>query len=205
MARKTQDKVYDFNTALVVADSFRTLSDAFIHRIGDDLNEAPQRVSSDIGGLVASATTLALALELYLKALSILANLRVPETHHLWTLYKRLPNDLMQSVEAQYNHINSSFRPEKVVEHILRLGVSTKPDEIPDDNDDTGWPNTSNVDLKSVLVRSSDAFVTWRYLHESGRKGKMIYHPYEFRRLGLICDVVRRHVVDSTYRIHKQS
>ena len=204
MSRKGKDKLYDRNLAVGAADSFRAHSEIFIRSVGDDLNEAQQRIRRDMGGLVASATMLALALELYLKALHISIHSHVPEGHHLWTLYKGLPNDLKQSLEAQYNHANTGLGLGKAVEHRLTLVAVTKPDEIPGE-DDGPFPEDSRVDLKSVLVRSSDAFITWRYLHEGGKKGVMVYYRYEFYRLGLICDVIRKHILDVAQLTHKQS
>lgn len=59
---------------------------------------------------MASATNIALAIELYLKALWILVAKRVPNEHNLWTLYKHLPQDLRQKIEEAYSQVPT--RPE---------------------------------------------------------------------------------------------
>jgi hypothetical protein len=54
--------------AIQAADSFRALSKPFLdHVAGCDINTANARAAQDFGGMIASATSLALAVELYLR------------------------------------------------------------------------------------------------------------------------------------------
>ena len=76
----------------------------------------------------------------------------------------------------------------------LELEVSTEPfnDNTPNENE--GKSNNFSTDLKSVLIRSSNAFITWRYIHEGAKKGEYVKYDYEFYHLELICDITRSHL-----------
>ena len=69
------------------------------------------------------------------------------------------------------------------------MSIEPFKDNASDENQDE--PSNSSNDLKSVLIRSSDAFITWRYIHEGGKEGEYVKYDYEFYRLELICDIVR--------------
>jgi len=73
----------DPKLALDSADSFRSLAGRFVSSIRMHVNYAWQDALADLGGLVASATNLTLAVEIYLKTLYILLGLQVPHTHNL--------------------------------------------------------------------------------------------------------------------------
>ena len=108
MRKKKENKLYDFRTALIAADAFRTQAKRFISNLPQgSLDEAAQFSVRNLGEFIASATILALALELYLKALRIAIGSPASETHHLWSLYKHLPVDLKKAIETQYDQINT--------------------------------------------------------------------------------------------------
>ena len=90
--KNNQDKNRDYRFAFQCAESFFGLANPYLEKIGADLNGGVMAASKDPGGLISSATNLALALELYLKSLRAGLELSVPETHNLWSLYKTLPN-----------------------------------------------------------------------------------------------------------------
>ncbi len=192
MRKRKVEKLYNAHTALTAADAFRNHSKIFIDNLPKgSLDEASQFASRNLGGLIASATTLALALELYLKALRIITGFPASEKHHLWNIFKHLPVDLKKAIETQYNQLNTSQVGKLAA---LELEVNTEPfrDNTSHENEDKSI-NFSN-DLKSVLVRSSDAFVTWRYIHEGAKKGENVKYDYEFHHLELICDITRNHL-----------
>ena len=58
-------------------------------------------------------------------------------------------------------------------------------------------------DLKSVLTRSSDAFISWRYLYEGGALGDFTYYCFEYQLLDNICEIIRSLVVH-LLTIHKR-
>jgi hypothetical protein len=192
MRKKKVEKLYSANTAVTAADAFRTHSKMFIDNLPKgSLDKASQFASRNLGELIASATTLTLALELYLKALRIITGFPAAETHHLWNLYKHLPVDLKKAIETQYNQLNM---PQVGKLAALELEVSTEPfkDNTSDENEYKS--NNFSNDLKSVHIRSSDAFVTWRYIHEGAKKGEYVKYDYEFYHLELICDITRSHL-----------
>jgi len=187
-------KVYDPKTALAAADSFRRHSNSFIRKTGTNMKNAHKKAVNNLGELIASATMLALSLELYLKALRMILDLSIPHTHHLWSLYKTLPKEVKDSIETDYDNDKLNRDVCGYVDTfqiaIWVDGLGTNPPDRPDELDDL-----EQIDLKSVLVRSSDAFKTWRYMHEGGKVGQYAYYNYEFARLELICNVVRSHII----------
>jgi len=155
-----------------IGDAFRKHANVFIKEIEKetDMNKARDRPMQDFGGLISSATILALTVELCLKALRILSGMNVPDTHHLWSLYKRLPQELKNSVEASYDKLNPKEGAE-VDELQVALHVGRPSAEASQELNELPWPS-GEEDLKGVLIRSSDAFATWRYLYEKGQPGK---------------------------------
>jgi hypothetical protein len=193
--RRPRDRgeIYDTRTALRAADAFRNLSEGFLREIGPVKDTAAIRAANNIGGLIASATNLALALELYLKALRIAMFLPVPATHELWSLYKKLPRGIKERIQTRYDLLNQTAGDE-VSSFNLAMWVGSTPPPGPPPRP----PNNSEVDrsLKSVLLRSSNAFETWRYLHEVRTQEEFIFYSFEFYRLGLICDIVRAYTIE---------
>ena len=193
----TQDrpkKQYDAGTALVAADAFYTHSRSFIPEIGPDINVAHQKAAQNLGGLIASATMLALAVELYLKAIRIVTGLSVSETHDLWSLYKSLPQNLKISIEALFGALLPRDTS-KTAELEVAVWVGKAPSHSPDGWDEKS-PHSKDVSVKAVLRRSSNAFITWRYLHEGGVPGQYMVYRYEFIRLELIAQSLRKHIVE---------
>ena len=85
------------------ADAFRTCSHPFRQKVaGLSIDAAIAEAIKDFGGLAASATNLALSVELYLKGLRMATALVPNRIHALDELYADLPKDLHQSIEAAY-------------------------------------------------------------------------------------------------------
>ena len=82
---------YNIGVAILAGDAFFALSEPFTKEmLGKDIDPPPQITGQFISALIASATTLALGVELYLKALRMQAGLPIPKTHHLLSLYRGL-------------------------------------------------------------------------------------------------------------------
>jgi hypothetical protein len=96
------DPPRDANIALVAADSFRAHANIFLATIGRDMATAHELAARDIGGLVASATEMALAVELYLKALRTILDMSIPRSHDLCKLYGDIPAEVAAMVEQHY-------------------------------------------------------------------------------------------------------
>jgi hypothetical protein len=194
-------KQYDPELALASADAFRACSRPFLQRLaGLDMATANEVASKDFGNLVASATTLALSIELYLKVLSILlsatpahrdAFAKQPIGHDLWALYNRLPLGLQKSIEELYQKVPARPETEAVAFHahvgLDGMTATPSPSKSPPDNS-----------IRGILKRSRDAFEVWRYFHECWRPGQVVTVHYEFHFLGLIADSLRVHAQDGT-------
>ena len=187
-------KIYNVDTALTVADAFRNHSKMFIDSLPKENFDVALKVAeNDFGGLIASVTMLAFALELYLKALRIKTDLPVPEEHDLLKLYKNLSKELKQSIENQYNKSNTE-RAGNLATHLF-YEINIKPSENNSVNNAKIRENIMDDKLESVLKRSKDAFDTWRYIYEE--KDAYVKYNYEFYHLDLICEITRSHLTTS--------
>ncbi len=214
-SREQEHPHADPRLALASADAFRAWSRPFLQRLaGLHMDAANQEAAKDIGGLVASVTTLALSIELYLKALWMLLAITpahrsafgkgAPGRHNLWTLYKRLPLGLRKSIESMYERV-----PEPPVTEGVAFHAQIAPADLAG-ADTSKSPTPPDNSIAGILKRSSDAFLTWRYLHESGRPGRVVTLHYEFHFLGLIADSLRAHAQDGItkldeYRVRQQA
>src|SRR6266487_1480225 len=92
--------------ALIVlqsADAFRRAARSFCEQVARlPTDEAMAEARKDIGAMIAAATNLAFAIELYMKALRIIYGLGPKWTHHLGKLYADLPSRLRHSIEVAY-------------------------------------------------------------------------------------------------------
>jgi hypothetical protein len=192
---KAKSVIHDPSTAILAADAFWNHSQDFLKKIGLDMETAHHNAVKDIGGLIASATTLTLSIELYLKALRMLTNTNVPKTHELWSLYKNLPSQRKEFVEADFDKVIQQGKQVTDVQS-LRLAVwaGTQPpaesEPIP-----TGAVRVGPPSIKFVLLASNDAFTTWRYLHEGGKENEYVLYDYDFYHLGSIAKILRGHAV----------
>src|SRR5712691_3540260 len=94
----TSTRAGDPALAVATADAFRKLSGPFIERVAGRGWEARDIAAQDIPGMIASATALAFAVELYLKALCIITRRQpLPGGHNLWVLYRALHDDVRSS------------------------------------------------------------------------------------------------------------
>lgn len=196
-------KAYDVGTALVAADAFRQHAHIFLNAIGTDMEAAHHRAIQRLGELIASATELTLAVELYLKILWMRLGLNVPETHDLWSLFKNLPNEqLRTSIIKAYDNSNPVTGSEVAS---LELAISVGPFQ----EDQMQAAETERTkkkhgpSLKAVLLRCSNGFQAWRYLHEQGKPGQVRLVEYEFARLDTIAEVVRAHGAQGLGRVTK--
>lgn len=174
--------------ALQSADAFRSLALPFLDLMGTDIDVPPNRVMENLGGLSASATLLSLSVELYLKALRLLEGQDPLYTHDLSLLFEGLSESTRASVVKVYDSI--PIPPTGTpASFILELSLGEFDDPQP-------CPSKILADnsLISVLKRSKDAFQTWRYLYEKGKRGRTITFIYEYRNLDRAAEAVRQHV-----------
>jgi hypothetical protein len=189
----------DAGVAIVAADAFREQSQAFLQGVGPASGTAHEHAVQDYGDMIASATSLALSVELYLKALRILVGFRVPAHHDLWALFKGLPKELKESIERHYASLWDHHGSD-VHTSVASVGSFSK-EQLAETNDADGPQDNS---LRSVLKRSKDAFQTWRYLHERGNCTKISEFSYEFYYLGAAADVMQAHAVAMLARLRSE-
>lgn len=178
------------NAALAMrsADEFRNLSQPFLAFTGTDLNTSQHKAVQHLGGMIASATSLALAVELYLKAAHLLRNKHAPRTHDLWALFKNLPEPTKTSILSVYDSIPL---PPLGIAVSFNLEITKGPFE----NDIPPRPSSApDNSLPGVLARCKDAFQTWRYLYEQGEQDRVMTFTYEFHNLNRAAESVRRQV-----------
>ena len=201
MRKNISNKTFDPKIAIVAADSFRNNAHIFISKLDVDVNKAHITASKDLGGLISSATMMALSIELYLKVLKMIHHHPIKAIHNLFSIYQSLPEDLKVIIESRYNEQNPLS------------GDQTSEIEIAIDTGNVNntelesWNmreySKKGVSLEEVLKRSGDAFVNWRYFHEQDDHNQLIVLNYEFTRLSLIAHVLREIAVKLLQRREK--
>jgi hypothetical protein len=156
----------DAYIVLKTGDAFRKVSDSFCQRMSAlPLEESKQEADKDKGGMIAAATCLAFAVELYIKALRMLNRLGPKRIHYLDELYSDLPNNLRRSIEKRYNAGMGTSSRALVVNITHKDATSQERMKKPQPEVDQS--------LLGVLKRSRDVFTTWRYLYDQGEPAKV--------------------------------
>ena len=185
MANKARPgRSHDFRAGLVCAEAFQRLAEPFVSRIARDVKECPQHPSSDFGDLVACATNLAFALELYIKTLLAQLAVSVPSHHHLRQLYDALPQEIRADIGKTYAAVRAQWHG-----RCASVTFAKGPADTP------SWGEYVNVpmDLESLLERSSDLFQSWRYIYEVTipEDSQYQFHQFEYGPLLRACDAVK--------------
>ena len=191
--RSAVKKERDSQAALVCGEAFQRLAEEFIPRIGAIKEKSPQIMSNELGDVVACATNLGFAIELYLKALLIQLDLPVPHVHDLNDLYNKIPQQVRALIEDVYN----TKWPEQA--HQLRgrisFTVAKGPLEKP------RWDDYKlSLALPDLLERSRDIFQSWRYIFEFTQSEDSPYqfHQFEYGLLWCAAESIR---VEITIRL----
>lgn len=178
-------KTRDVRAGLVCADAFQRLAELFIGRIGTDVKEGRQDPSTEFGDLVACATNLSLALELYMKALITQLELTVPKDHDLRSLFDTLPQQVKTQIEEVYDKAWRSQWNGRRASITIAKGPYDEPP----------WSDYSNEskDLGALLQRSRDVFCSWRYIYEFTEPEGSPYqfHQFEYGLLLCACHAVK--------------
>lgn len=141
------------------------------------------------GELLAAATMLAFALELYLKSLLLLCRCPVPKTHNLIRLYRLLPEKQRVTIIAIYDKSAKDLAPEAgVLSMSVGQGGTSGTQQHPTD-----------VGLEAVLERNKDVFVNWRYFYSTAVDGgPRVNLVFEYQRLDWICGAINLHIPEGT-------
>lgn len=147
------EKERDSQAALVCGEAFQRLAQEFIPRIGIIKKKSSQDMSSELGDLVACATNLGFAIELYLKALLTQLDLPVPQVHDLRTLYDAIPQPVRALIESVYD----TKWPEQARQ--LRGRVSFTLGKAKGPLEELRWDDYKvSLALPDVMARSRDLF-----------------------------------------------
>ena len=171
--------------AALAGDAFLSLAQIFLQSLSTNSDGAAMDAMEDIGGLLASATNLSLAIEIYLKAVLFHYRISVPHTHDLPELYKLIPTAVQEQISNAYAVLQEDKNEVKEVkELVLQLARSPL---FPDDDPVLPQNNT----ILEMLSRNKNAFMTWRYAFSelTGKFNTSL--RYEFLYLELIAKAIR--------------
>lgn len=193
--RSSAKKKRSTQEALVCGEAFQRLAKEIIPKIGAIKEKSSQAMSAELGDVVACATTLGFAIELYIKALLTQLDLPFPQTHDLRNLYDLLPKTVRKIIESTYNEA----LPEQVrlLYGRMSITIAKGPLEEPEWDDN----NKISLSLPDVLARSRDIFQSWRYIYEFTQPENSPYkfHQFEYGFLWSVAESIR---VESTVRLH---
>jgi hypothetical protein len=191
--RSAAKKERDSQAALVCGEAFQRLAGEFIPRIDSIKEKSSQDMSKELGDLVACATNLGFAIELYIKALLTQLDLLVPQDHDLLKLYNEIPQPVRAIIEEVYD----TKWPEQASQLCGRVSITLAkgPLEKPRWNDYKVSPS-----LPDLLARSKNLFPSWRYIFEFTQSEDSPYqfHQFEYGLLWCAAEAIR---VEITIRL----
>jgi len=183
--------------ALMCGEAFQRLAEEFIPRIGEIKEESSQAMSNELGDLVACATNIGFAIELYLKTLLTQLDLPVPSVHDLRTLYDAIPQPVRALIESVYD----TALPDDVRQLRGRVSFTLAKGKGP--LEEPLWDDHTKVSsaLPDLLARSRDLFQSWRYVFEFSPPEDSPYqfHQFEYGLLRCAAEAMR---VEITIRLH---
>jgi hypothetical protein len=177
----------DVGAALLSGDAFFRHAQEFIAHTTSDPATSQNRAAANLGEFIASATNLALSIEIYLKALLLQSGQPAPKTHELSDLFSKLPQDFQKVVEAAYEQLRQTEVDRETAAFALHIAAPGP--QTPRFGSSSATQDNS---VKGVLQRGASAFVTWRYLfaHSITPDGAPLM--YEFARLSFAARAIRR-------------
>ena len=180
----------DTSAALVCAEAFQRLAEPFLASIAEDVKEGTQSPSRNIGDLVAVASNLAFAVELYIKTLLAQLQHDVPRGHDLGKLYVAIPEHVREEIEKSYDATWRTHWYGKRASITIAKGPADQPI----------WEDYRNrsKDLGALLTRSGDVFSSWRYIYEftEPNQGNYQLHHFEYGLLISACEAIRAAIND---------
>jgi len=119
----------EVQAALTCGEAFQWVAEELIPRIDSMKEEPSQAMSNELGDVVVCAANLAFAIELYLKALLMLLDLKVPKMHNLRVLYDTIPQPVRELIESTYDTglAYHRWQPRDRVGFTLAVGPLEKP------------------------------------------------------------------------------
>jgi hypothetical protein len=193
--RSLAKKERDSQAALVCGEAFQRLAKKFIPRIGVIKEESSQGMSNELGNLVACATNIVFAIELYLKALLTQLDLPVPQVHDLRALYDAIPQPVRALIESVYD----TALPKQARQLHGRVSITLAKGKGL--LEEPRWDDYKvSLALPDLLARSRDLFQSWRYIFEFSQPEHSAYqfHQFEYGLLWCAAESIR---ADITVRL----
>jgi len=139
-----------------------------------------------MGDVVAAATNLAFAIELYIKVILTLSKIPVPlgrEGHDLGKLYAAMPEHFRSVIGRSYEERRKKDWKGRYPSITVSIGQVSA--GIPKWNDGC----SESLDLEALLNRSSNIFTSWRYIYEFKKpdEGGWQFHRLEYGLLLSAC------------------
>lgn len=180
----------EVQAALTCGEAFQRLAEELIPRIGSTKEESSQAMSNELGGIVVCAANLAFAIELYLKALLMLLDLKVAQVHNLRVLYDRIPQSVRELIESVYE----TAWPDQARQLRGRVSITLAkgPREEPPWDD----YNKESLTLPDLLARSKNLFQSWRYIFEFRQPNDSSYqfHQFEYGLLWCAAEAIKAEI-----------
>jgi hypothetical protein len=181
----------DLETAIACAEAYLRLAEPAVLRIRDVAESTqPHPFSSNLGDVVAAATNLAFAIELYIKTILLVSKVDVPlgrEGHNLGKLHAAMPQHFKGVIGRSYEETRKKDWHGKYPSVTLSIRQISAGLPKWDDN------GSDSLDLQALLDRSSDIFTRWRYIYEFKKPddGGFQFHPLEYGLLLSACRAMR--------------
>ena len=182
-------KLCNVRMAILSASAFQDLAITFIEPARNiEPEKAKQFLLDNFGHLIASATNMSFAIEIYLKAIISHLGTEHKNTHDLLKLFNSLPNKVRSKLESKFNKSPKS--------HLGKVGCFHLHSNIE--------PSNKEFDIKSILSTSKDAFVTWRYLYESTEGEVKDEAVYEFHSLEMFASILKEYLLSELKNTHNK-
>jgi hypothetical protein len=189
----------DPTMAVNAAKSFFALAGTFFKALPEDPHQRDSYLSSHSGMLIAATTNLAFAVELYLKAISLLTTGAAKWGHDLLAKYEELLPQVRTSIEECYQFRIENDQAKKFPAVILGFAKQNKdPSQAEKDSIAPITPNGD--DVVSLLKAHKNAFDKWRYLHEAAdthQSGSMTVHWY---KIGVFINAMQDQFIPPAHR-----
>ena len=186
------DRNSEAQSALVCGEAFQRVAEGLIPKIPLIEVRPSFRMPPEVGDVAVCATSLAFAVELYLKALLIHLGMDYSKAsgqgHDLKYLYGRLPEYIREMIEGVYDQVWLSDIQQRKWPRSFALRVAPLGDREPPDY-------RKPLALPEVLNESRDLFSAWRYVSETRPMGLQVFH---YDSLRMVAETLR---VESTVRL----
>lgn len=173
---------------LTAANAYYELSNVFTKSLPEPLEGVIYAMLNMDAG-VASATNRILALELYIKALFIGANLSFPAVHDLKELFDALPDDVRVEMERCFV-ARCEDQEHPVGESHLEFRFQLCADLASAKLGPKKASPKPELTLDGLLHRNRSGFIASRYLFESASHDETNTFEYEHTRLAILCRVL---------------